>query len=495
MPEIGRGQALVFGIALVLWARGVRARMAAEGGLYLSQDAGWYTERADAFAAGDWLWRDVTSGLPTHYPPGYPFVLRLIDAVPGLDLGQSILLLHGLCVLALTVALARIVVGLTGVLAETPSPPVRNLIPERDPVPVAVAPEPASTDTGSPTPGTDPDGVVPSGAVARLGLLRSRALDGPRRRWSPGLDSRGLLGAAIAGAFICGPAVIDHTPAPLTETVFYTSWAWTLALLLDPRRRGARLLVPLTILGAVAVLHRYIAVPFVGAVALWLLLDRPSGPTPEPDRSRAAGPTARLRARLPGGLLPSALYTAGALGPLYAWSVLMGGIAQERKPGELETLEALRDSLVMFGARLLHLPAGRIGGVTGRVQLKAPFDMGLGAETIAFVIAVVVIGAASLLVLLAALRPGTMPRPRLLVLSVSLVAVIPAAWFRVRIGHIYIDRYWALTPTLLLLAVATRPSATRLERALCSLLVLGTVLWSASRYGSQLPAVADLFEI
>src|SRR5699024_10946151 len=121
----------------------------------------------------------------------------------------------------------------------------------------------------------------------------------------------------------------------------------------------------------------------------------------------------------------------------------MGGIVQERQHGELEALEAMRDSLVMFGARLLHLPAGRIGGVTGRVQLKAPFGMHVGAETVALAVAIVVIGAAVALAVLAALRPDVMPRSILLVLSISLIAVIPAAWFRIRIGHIYIDRYWA----------------------------------------------------
>src|SRR5699024_2725963 len=123
------------------------------------------------------------------------------------------------------------------------------------------------------------------------------------------------------------------------------------------------------------------------------------------------------------------------------------------------------------------------------------FGMHVGAETVALAVAIVVIGAAVALAVLAALRPDVMPRSILLVLSISLIAVIPAAWFRIRIGHIYIDRYWALTPTLLLLAIVTRPRATRMERALCWLLVVGSVVWSASRYGPHLPAVADLFEI
>lgn len=411
-PVVGLGTAstAIFTTGLLLWARGVRHRLIAEEGLYVSQDALWYFDRADAFARGDWLWHGVTTGEATHYPPGYPLVLRILDAIPGLGLHTAILLLNIACVVALTVALARIVVHLTG--------------------------------------------------------------PGPRQ----------ILASAVAASFVCGPRVIDYTTAPLTETVFYAAWAWSLVLLLENRHRRPAGMAALVGLGLVALSHRYIAASLVIGIALWILL------------ADGRGRTALRRA---------GLYLAAVATPLVLWAQIMGGVAQDRAVGELAPTAAFRDSLRMFGAVLTHLQTGRLGGVTGPAYVLGPGGRDDLVERLTLLLAVAVIALAGVTLYRVTDRFRRLPITEAIVLIAvtTLVHVVHPLIFRIRIRHIFLDRYWGLAPSLLLLIAAVRPASpnpTAAERrfdqvttAFIWAITAFAVLWSAHRYGADLPAIRD----
>lgn len=396
----------VFAVGLLLWARGVRARLIAEDGLYISQDANWYFERAEAFAQGDWFWHGVTSGRATHYPPGYPLVLRIVDAIPGIELHTGVLLVNVACVVALSIALARIVVHLT-----SPS---------------------GGSSGGSPR---DPSGSCsgrPSSGMSG-GLIADR--------WERG-STRQLLLSAVAISFVCGPRVIDYTAAPLTEPIFYAAWAWSIVILLEHRHRRPAGLAALMGLGLVAVGHRYIAASLVAGITLWIFLADGRGRT----AARRAG-----------------TYLAAVAIPLLIWSALVGGIAQERAPGELGLLDAFRDSLLMFGSVLLHLQTGRIGGVSGPAYTLGPAGADTFAARLAVIVSIVVIILAAIGLHRTTRNFRRLPtsEPVLLLAVTTAAYVLQPLAFRLRIRHIFLDRYWGLAPTFLLLIAAVGITSVR----------------------------------
>jgi len=97
------------------------------------------------------------------------------------------------------------------------------------------------------------------------------------------------------------------------------------------------------------------------------------------------------------------------------------------------------------------------------------------------------------------LRTGGLRRldatdPALLLAVTTAVFVSQPLLFRLRIRHLFLDRYWGLACTLLLLVAASRPGAGRLERGLWRLVVVGAGAWSLHRYGSDLPAIRTTFK-
>lgn len=304
-------------------------------------------------------------------------------------------------------------------------------------------------------------------AVA-VGLTRILAAF-DRTQTDLGPAQRRLL-AAVAAAALFGPVLVFSSAAVLTEMVFFACWTWMIVLLLDGRVGRSRWAWSwLVALAAVALLDRYLAAPLVVGVAVVLALQ--------------GGRWWRAFARSAGFLVVSAL-------PLVVWVWWIGGIHQETEPGVLGGRDSSWDSTMAMAAELLHVKSGREGGVTTRGVLAFGWDLGppLGTVAVALGVLVVVVAVASFVQHGGGRGSIDATDPVVVLFVTSVLYAVPAALSRQRSGHIFLDRYWGLAGTFLLLVAVARPGSTRVERVLWWAVIAFGCWWTVHRQVWPLPA-------